>query len=103
MVHIFTDFGNAELGQQVRQAHRQNYRRLAIQYPDIEVVPIFVYPEDDKAYGHDDVYKLDFWTYPWPQGLVKKLANFERDEPVQKFHNFFNLIIKGVTIFKYEL
>jgi len=79
VVHIFTDFGNIELGHQVRQAHRQNYRHLAIQYPHIEIIPFFVYPEDDQEYGHHDVYKSDFWEYPWPKGLIDKLTKFDRD------------------------
>ena len=24
--------------------------------------------------GHDDVYRHDFWNYPWPEALVKRLA-----------------------------
>ena len=29
----------------------------------------YVYPIDDKADGHFDIYKHDFWDYPWPQAL----------------------------------
>ena len=78
LVHIFTDFGNEELGQQIRQAHRQNYRHLSIRYPFIQIAPFFIYPEGDKDFGHDDVYEADFWNYPWPQGLVQRLTAYDR-------------------------
>ena len=29
----------------------------------------YVYPIDDKADGHFDIYKHGFWDYPWPQAL----------------------------------
>ena len=37
ILHIFEPFGNEELGRNVRQGHRQNYRDLAIRYPHIEL------------------------------------------------------------------
>ena len=40
--------------------------------------PVFVAPDDDRQFGHTDVYKTDFWAYPWPQGLIKKLDGFDR-------------------------
>ena len=61
-----------------RQAHRQNYRNLAIRYPHIALNVIFVYHLDDVDIGHNDVYKHDFWVYPWPDGLVLKLAKYAR-------------------------
>ena len=85
VVHVFEPFLNEELGRNIRQAHRQNYRLLAIQvgnfryrsrylhnniqYPNIDINVNYVYPIDDKADGHFDIYKHDFWDYPWPQAL----------------------------------
>ena len=71
-------FGNEELGKNVRQAHRQNYRDLSIRYPHISLNVIFVYHIDDTDIGHNDVYKHDFWLYPWPDGLVLKLAKYPK-------------------------
>ena len=78
ILHIFEPFGNEELGRNVRQGHRQNYRDLAIRYPHIELNVIFVGAQDDRDIGHEDVYKHDFWAYPWPEALVVKLAKFPR-------------------------
>ena len=78
ILHVFEPFGNEELGKNVRQGHRQNYRNLAIRYPHIELNVIYVYTQDDVDIGHHDVYKHDFWDYPWPEALVIKLAKFRR-------------------------
>ena len=63
---------------QIKKAHRQNYRHLSIKYPEVLLEPFFVAPDDDKQFGHNDVYKTDFWAYPWPQGLIKRLEDFDR-------------------------
>ena len=45
ILHVFEPFGNEDLGRNVRQGHRQNYRNLAIRYPHIELNVIYVYTE----------------------------------------------------------
>ena len=42
---------------------------VLFKYPHIDINVNYVYPIDDKADGHFDIYKHDFWDYPWPQAL----------------------------------
>lgn len=53
--------------------------KLLIKYPNIDINVNYVYPIDDKADGHFDIYKHDFWDYPWPQALGKFLTSSSLD------------------------
>ena len=53
VIHKMTAMGVDEVDQDIRMAHRQNYRRLRLKYPNVTINYVFAVKEDKE--GHTNI------------------------------------------------
>ena len=111
VIHQMTAMGVDEVDQDIRMAHRQNYRRLRLKYPNVTINYVFAVKEDKEGNTNigfetqfpDVQLGRHFEHVLWSDAFYNSMGNAEFIFILQKPTNMINHLGKSVHQFQTDL